>query len=49
MEALGGYRIKEYFSEKDNCIVVDYNIDVKDSLLKYKDIYEQWGLVLELC
>lgn len=42
MEALGGERIKEYYDEDEQCIVVDYNIDVKESLEKYKDYYEQF-------
>ena len=42
MEALGGKRIKEYFDEDEQCVVVDYIIDVKESLKKYKDIYEQY-------
>ena len=41
MEALGGIRIKEYYDDQyAHCTVVDYNIDVKESLEKYKDIYE---------
>ena len=40
MEALGGVRIYEYYNEEEKCTVVDYNIDVKESLEKYKDIYE---------
>ena len=43
MEALDGKRIKEYFDEDEQCIV-DYNIDVKESLEKYKDYYEQFIL-----
>ena len=44
MESLGGKRIKEYFNEDMNCQVVDYTIDVKDSLETYKDIYEPYIL-----
>ena len=43
MEALGGKRIREYFDNDNyNCMIVDYNIDVKNSLNKYKDTYEQY-------
>ena len=42
MEALGGVRIKEYYNEEEKCTIVDYNIDVKRSLAKYKDIYEPY-------
>ena len=42
MEALGGKRIREYFHEGEGCVVVDYNIDVKESLEKNKDIYEPY-------
>ena len=41
MESLGGKRIREYYSEENKCIVVDYNIDVKESLEAHKDLYEQ--------
>ena len=43
MEALGGVRVKEY-EEKEhyNCTVVDYNINVKEALEKYKNIYEPY-------
>lgn len=40
MEALGGKRVKEYLEETTNIVIVDYNIDVADSLAKYKDVYE---------
>lgn len=40
MEALGGIRVKQFFDEKYNFEVVDYIINVKESLEKYKDIYE---------
>lgn len=39
MEALGGKRIKEWLDEEDNTMTVNYEIDVKDSLDKYVDIY----------
>ena len=43
MEALGGVRVNEYFdSENENCVVVDYNIDVNNSLKTYSEIYEQF-------
>ena len=40
MEALGGIRINEYYNEDIKRIVVDYNIDVKNALEKYKEVYE---------
>ena len=40
MEALGGKKIREYYSEEHQCTIVDYNINVKEALEKYKDIYE---------
>ena len=40
MEALGGVRVNEYYHEPTKCTIVDYNIDVKAALEKYKDIYE---------
>ena len=42
MEALGGIRVKEYYNEEEKCMVVDYNIDVKNALEKYKDVYEEY-------
>lgn len=43
MEALGGKRIKEYYdNENAHCMVVNYDIDVKNALESYKDIYEQY-------
>ena len=42
MEALGGVRVKEYYNEDEKCVVVIYNIDVKNALNKYKDIYESY-------
>lgn len=44
MEALGGIRVKEYYSEEEQKNVVNYIIDVKNALLKYKDIYEPYIL-----
>jgi hypothetical protein len=41
MEALGGVRVKEWYSDEKKCTVVDYNINVKESLEKYKDEYER--------
>lgn len=41
MEALGGKRIRKYFCMQDNCEVVDYEINVEESLRKYKKIYEE--------
>ncbi len=40
MDAFGGVRVKEYYNEDENSMVVDYNIDVKEALAKYKDVYE---------
>lgn len=40
MEALGGKRVKEWLDDEDNCMTVNYEIDVKDSLDKYSVIYE---------
>ena len=42
MEALGGKRVREYYDEEYNCTVVDYHINVKESLEKYKDEYEKY-------
>ena len=42
MEALGGERINQYFSDAEQCDIVDYNIDVKKALENYKDIYEPY-------
>ncbi len=42
MEALGGVRVKEEYDKEYDCIVVDYIIDVKKSLDKYKDQYEEY-------
>ena len=41
MESLGGKRIKEFYdAENSHSTIVDYVIDVKQALEKYKDIYE---------
>ena len=40
MEALGGIRVKEFYSEDEKCMIVDYNINVKTALEKYREIYE---------
>lgn len=42
MEVLGGVRINEYYNEDIKSDVVDYNIDVKKALEKYKNIYEPY-------
>ena len=42
MEALGGKRIKTYHNEEENCDIVDYNIDVKNALKTYKNVYEPY-------
>jgi hypothetical protein len=39
MEKFGGVRIREYFdAEEANCMVVDYNIDVKKALAEHADM-----------
>ena len=40
MEKLGGKRVREYFNEEYNGIVVDYNINVNDSIKNNMKIYE---------
>lgn len=41
MEALGGVNIREYYDDENaHCVVKDYEIDVNESLSKYKDKYE---------
>lgn len=41
MEALGGERVRQYYDDENaHCEVVDYNIDVKKSLEKYRDFEE---------
>ena len=42
MEALGGVRVKEWYSEEYKETIVDYNINVKESLKKYKEEYERY-------
>ena len=42
MEALGGIRVRKYKDSITNNDIVDYNIDVKSSLDKYKEIYGQY-------
>ena len=44
MEALGGVRVDEFYDEEYSCTVVNYNINVKESLEKYKDTYEPYVL-----
>ncbi len=40
MEALGGIKINEYYSNEEECIVCRYQINVNDSINNYKSIYE---------
>lgn len=40
IQALGGELIREYFCDKDGCIVQDYKIDVDKALTDYKGQYE---------
>ena len=41
MEALGGIRVREYYDDINaHCTVVDYNIDVKKSLIEHKNLEE---------
>ena len=40
MERLGGERVREYFDEEYNGIVVDYNINVNDSIKNNMKFYE---------
>lgn len=40
MEALGAIKTKQYYSKEYESEIVNYSINVKDSLNKYKDIYE---------
>ena len=42
MEALGGVRIRQYYCEEDQSEMVDYNIDVKNALETYRDVYEPY-------
>ncbi|MBR3117142.1 MAG: GNAT family N-acetyltransferase [Bacilli bacterium] len=50
MEALGGVRVKEWYDdERYKTTIVDYNINVKESLEKYKEEYEKYlikGMVI---
>ena len=34
--------MRAYYNEDEKCMVVDYNIDVKNALEKYKEIYEPY-------
>jgi len=45
--ALGGYLVKEELKKyhDENAIIQDYNINVCESLEKYKDLYEQYRLI----
>ena len=44
MEAMGGVRVREYFDEADaQCVVVDYNIDVKKALEDHPEYEEMTG------
>lgn len=40
MEALGGVRIDEYYSEQEPCLVWRYIINVDESINNHKEIYE---------
>ena len=41
MEALGGIRVREYYDDINaHCTVVDYNIDVKKSLIEHQNLEE---------
>lgn len=40
IQSLGGILIREYFYEKDGCIVQAYKIDVEKSLDENKELYE---------
>ncbi len=40
MEALGAIRIREYYSESEECNAYRYIINVEESLNNYKEIYE---------
>ncbi len=42
MEHFGGVRVREYFDDQEsNCMVVDYNIDVKKALADHVDFEEK--------
>jgi len=47
MEALGGDFLREYFYEKDQCMVKDYEIYVRESIEKYAPIYEAMTLPIQ--
>lgn len=47
MEALGGVFLREYFYEKDQCMVKDYEIRVRESIEKYAPIYEAMILPIQ--
>jgi predicted acetyltransferase len=41
MESLGGIRVKEFYDDVNaHCVVVDYNIDVKKSLIEHQNLEE---------
>lgn len=40
MEALGAIKVKDFFDEKSNCVVRDYEIDVNKSINENSAIYE---------
>ncbi len=42
IEALGGILQREYYSDKEGCIVLSYNIDVDKSISNNKDKYEPY-------
>ena len=41
MEALGGVKIDEYYSEQEQCLAWRYIINVDESINNHKEIYEQ--------
>ena len=45
MQALGGVLKREYFCDRDNCIVQDYTIDVDKAICDNKDEYERTDAV----
>ena len=42
MESFDGIRVKEWFDKDDSSMTVNYEIDVKNALEKYKDVYEPY-------
>ena len=42
MEALGGIKVNEYYNEENDYTIINYNINVKESLEKYSSIYEPY-------